>query len=144
MRRLVLIVLGLIAVVAILGRHDANAADGDPPPEDFVCPSGCDCEIPKAGMVFCISNPFICSSISDYVECFSTVYEPIPPAYIAMNTGQKPSGCKMDKSLFNCTEESFECYRLGYCFPNLDGTCSDWPANQGPAQQSPRKKPTGC
>lgn len=138
------VVLAFIAVLAVVGRHDANAGEGDPPPPPFACPSNCDCTIPKASTVFCITNPYLCSTVNDPLDCEIFGAGASGGAYIAIGTGKKPDGCKSTEIASNCTEESFDCFMYGYCMVGAGGICLNNPADQGPAQQTTRKKSQSC
>ena len=57
------------ALAAVIPVKVAEDPAGPPKPPEFECQSGCDCEVPKAGMVFCITDPQLCSVFSDTLDC---------------------------------------------------------------------------
>ena len=64
--------------------------------------------------------------------------------FIAMNGGQKPSGCKTNKTQTACQETSFECYRMGFCDFSVAGNCVDSATFGGPAKQVTKKVSRAC
>lgn len=124
---------------------------GNPPaPPPFECQADCDCEVPKAGTVFCMADPQTCEGTTDLLDCLLKTFPPggdggAPgPAYVALNGGKKPSGCKSSETQTNCGEKNFECYYMGYCGFSTTDNCITVGPFGGPAQQVAKKVSVGC